>query len=631
MPSPDLRHVNLSAAQRRALASRSFPVPSVSCQPLGRGCDRISTSAGGATGVKGLNAVDSGSLPTNPLGDIEPPDQGLCAGNGSVVETNNIGEILVFNTALKRQSAPIPLDTLMGLTKLGWTSGGDPSCLYDPANGGHWFFTEIVSKNTAKSGGPFTGCFAGVANKCSEGIAVTDGNNPFGPYHVYFANADYNPAEPGYPSLLNDFAKISVTRDAFMMFYDEFPLVGSLPGFGGGFFNGAQQFAFRKSALEDGLPVKLANGKPNPAVTVARQNMGLIRTPDGTCARDKVLHQGGITCWVAVIPAQPVAGQFDNSHGGTGFMLGSLDFYGFVPLATSGDNRIASWAWTGLSALNSNGCASCSAGIRFTGQLFSGVKRYYDPETVNFGGIPAPQKTGPIPLGDECGAAGLSSETSCPEGGLATNGDNLTQVSQAQGQLWTATSTQVAQTYTGANAEIHMGAVYWVVGTRSFDKTRRFTLTSQGYVAPRHEDLSMPAMAATPTGGGKAIMLFTLTGNGGPTGADHGGFFPSTAFGRLTSTSGRLLNSRVNVADLGQSPQDGFSEYQGFPGPTRPRWGDYSWGLFVPGTGGRIYFANEYIQHPNCTGASFTLTIGTCGGTRDGFANWGTSVNYVTP
>ena len=103
-------------------------------------------------------------------------------------------------------------------------------------------------------------------------------------------------------------------------------------------------------------------------------------------------------------------------------------------------------------------------------------------------------------------------------------------------------------------------------------------------------------------------MLFTLSGNGGPTGADHGGFFPSTAFGRLTSTSGGLLNSTINIADMGQSPQDGFSEYQGFPGPTRPRWGDYSWGLFVPGSGGRIYFANEYIQFPNCTGASFTLT-----------------------
>ena len=34
--------------------------------------------------------------------DIEPADQGLCAGNGYVVEANNIGEILVFNKALQR-------------------------------------------------------------------------------------------------------------------------------------------------------------------------------------------------------------------------------------------------------------------------------------------------------------------------------------------------------------------------------------------------------------------------------------------------------------------------------------------------------------------------------------------------
>jgi hypothetical protein len=637
MPLPDLRQLHLSAAQRHRLDARvrSQPLPSVSCVPLGPGCDRISTSAGGATGVKGLKAVDSASLPTNPLGDIEPPDQGLCAGNGFVVETNNIGEILVFNTALKRLSAPIPLDTLMGLTGLGFSSGGDPSCVYDPSNGGHFFFTEIVSATSEASGGTFAGCFAGVANTCNEGIAVTDGNNPFGPYHVYFSNADYNPAEPGYPSLLNDFAKISVTRDAFLMFYDEFPLLpSSLPGFGGGFFNGAQELAFRKSALEAGLPTVLKNGKPNPAVTVVRENMGLISTPDGTCARDKVLHEGGITCWVAVIPAQPVGSQFDNAHGGTGFMLGSLDFYGFAAVSpTSGDNRLAAWAWTGLSALNSNGCASCNASIRFTGQLFSGVDRYYDPELTSngFQGSVGAQRNGPIPLGDECGAAGQSVFASCPEGGIQTNGDNFTQVSQAQGQLWASTATQIAQTYTRANAEIHQGAVYWVVGTKSFDKAGKFTLTGQGYVAAKHEDLSMPAMAATPTSGGKAIMLFTLSGNGGPTGADHGGFFPSTAFGRLTSTSGGLLNSTINIADMGKSPQDGFSEYGGFPGPTRPRWGDYSWGFFLPGTGGRIYFANEYIQYANCTGSAFTLTIGTCGGTRDGLANWGTSVNYVTP
>jgi hypothetical protein len=641
MPPVDLRQLHVSAAQRRQLGanSPSNPLPSVSCQPLGPGCDNISTSAGGATAVKGLNAVDSATHTTNIFKDVEPPDQGLCAGNGSVVETNNIGEILVFNTALHRQSAPISLDTIMGLTTRNWSSGGDPSCLYDSSNGGHWFFTQIVSASPESKGGAFTGCFAGVANECYEGIAVTDGSSPFGPYHVYFSRADYNPAEPGYPSLLNDFAKISVTRDAFLMFYDEFPLLPStLPGIGGGFFNGAQEFAFSKNALERGLPTVLANGQPNPAVTVARENMGLIGTPDGTCARDKVLHEGGITCWLSVIPAQPVAGQFDNNHGGTGFMLSSLDFYGFAAVSpTSGDNRIAAWAWTGLSALNRNGCTSCSAAIRFTGQLFSGVDRYFDPElTVNgYQASVGPQKTGPIPLGKDCSAIPPPPATTgpCPEGGINSNGDFLTQVAQAQGQLWGGTATQIAQTYAGASAEIHQSAVYWVVGTRSFDHAGKFTLTSQGYVSAKHEDLEFPSLAAAPASGGRAIMDFTLNGNGGPAGADHGGFFPSSAYGRLTSTSSGLLKSTINVANLGKSPQDGFTEYQGFPlTPTRPRWGDYSWALFVPGTGGRIYFANEYIQFPNCTGKAFSPTaIGTCGGTRDGMANWGTSVNYVTP
>jgi hypothetical protein len=634
MPLPDIRHLNLSAAQRSALkaSSPSFPVPAVGCVPLGPGCDNISTSNGGATSVKGLNAVDSAQHTTNIFNNVEPPDQGLCAGNGFVVETNNIGEILVFNSALQRKSAPISFDTIMGLTGKNWSSGGDPSCIYDPANGGHWFYTQIVSASPESQGGAFTGCFSGAANQCYEGIAVTDGNNPFGPYHVYFSAADYNPSEPGYPSLLNDFAKISLTRDAFMMFYDEFPLLpGTLPGVGGGIFNGAQELVFNKKALEQGLPTTLSDGSPNPAVTVALENMGHIATPDGTCAQDDVLQMGGITCWVAVIPAQPPQGQFDNNRGGTGFMVGSLDFYGFVPLATSGDNRIAAWAWTGLSALNSSGCSTCQANIRFQGELFSNVDKYYDPETnsPSLGAIYAPQKAGPIPLGDQCSAIG-SAMSSCPEGGLQTNGDNLTQVSQASGQLWASTPTQIAQTYTGRSAEIHLGAVYWVVGTKSFDTGGKLTLNSQGYVSPIHEDLSMPAMAAT---GSKAIMLFTLAGNGGPTGADHGGFYPSTAFGRLTSTSGGLTSSTVNIAALGASPQDGFSEYQPFfaDGTPRPRWGDYSWGFFLPDNG-RFYFANEYIQYPNCTKASgFTLDNATCGGTRNGLSNWGTSVNYVTP
>jgi hypothetical protein len=431
-------------------------------------------------------------------------------------------------------------------------------------------------------------------------------------------NANYDPKEPGTPYLLNDFGKIAATRDAFLLFYDEFPLNGSVPGLGGGFFNGSQEFAFGKTALEE--------GKPASAVTLARENMGLLRTPDGTCFSDSKYFRPGIACWLAAIPAVPPdPAQWDNSHGGSGFMLATVDFYGL------GGNQLGVFDWTGLKNLNSAGCSACS-GIRFGGQLFSGVLRYYNnPELPS--GFTAPQKAGPIPLGDECHKATfegkpLSTAAHCPENGIATNGDFMTQVSQGQGQLWGATSTELEQTYSSTNVpELHVGAVYWVVGTSSFDKTGKFTLTSQGYVSPMHEELEFPAMAAGASNG-RAIMDFTLSGNGGEFGADNGGFYPSTAFGRLTATSHGLLQSTINIADLGQAPYDGFGEYLGYPGTTRPRWGDYSNAVFM---GGRYYFATNYIQYPNCLPPKFTLTIGTCGGTRDGLENWGTSVNYVRP
>ena len=111
-------------------------------------------------------------------------------------------------------------------------------------------------------------------------------------------------------------------------------------------------------------------------------------------------------------------------------MFTSLDFFG------AGDTRVAAFDWTDLSALNSANCAGCG-GIQFGGTLLSGVEFY---QNEGFGPYLGKQKTGPIPLGDECGTAGLSTDTSCPEGNIATNGDGMTQVSQAGGNLWGAVS-----------------------------------------------------------------------------------------------------------------------------------------------------------------------------------------------
>ena len=311
---------------------------------MARAATRSTSTRGGANGVNGLNAFDSGTLSTNGAGDIEPSDQGLCAGNGFVVESNNIGEILVFNQNLHRVSSVISLDTLMGLTGLGYSSGGDISCAYDSSNGGHWFFTEIVSESPESAGGPFAGCFVGVPGTCYEGIAVTKGSNPFGPYNVYFLNANYNPAEPGAPYLLNDFAKIATSRTRSCSSTTSSRSRAARrrrlqrrPGVR------VQQERARARAAGDA-----AQRVAEPALQRRHREHGQHRD-----ARRSRAATGG-PCWYSVIPTEPPdASQFDNSHGGSGFMLATLDFYG------AGDTRVAAFDWTGLGNLNSPGCFSC--------------------------------------------------------------------------------------------------------------------------------------------------------------------------------------------------------------------------------------------------------------------------------
>jgi hypothetical protein len=134
-----------------------------------------------------------------------------------------------------------------------------------------------------------------------------------------------------------------------------------------------------------------------------------------------------------------------------------------------------------------------------------------------------------------------------------------------------------------------------------------------------HEDMEMPAIAAGDSAGASAIMVFTLSGPD---------YFPSTAFGEFTATSNGLSPTTIHIADLGMAPQDGFTEYQGYPpAATRPRWGDYNWAVYVPSTN-TVYFGSGYIQSAAC---SNFVANPTCGGTRDPYANWGTSVNSITP
>jgi hypothetical protein len=191
-------------------------------------------------------------------------------------------------------------------------------------------------------------------------------------------------------------------------------------------------------------------------------------------------------------------------------------------------------------------------------------------------------------------------------------------------------TTEVNQTF-ASSSEIHEGAVYWAVDTSSFDKTRQFIITNQGYVSAAHEDLEFPAMAGEGTAGnGGAIMDFTLNGNGGQR-------MPTTAAfteHRLRPAYRHLERpDRVGDQRRGRGPviPGRVHRVPGQPRPDPAPLGRLQLGNLPPRRQQPVVVRHQLHPVPQLHQKAFTPTIGTCGGTRDGLANWGTSVNYVVP
>ena len=205
--------------------------------------------------------------------------------------------------------------------------------------------------------------------------------------------------------------------------------------------------------------------------------MGPLATPDGTCARDKA-PQAGITCWVAVIPAQPADAASTTTqwwhrvHAG---LAGLLRLVPPRPPVTIGSRRGTGQGFPPSTARAAQRAApsasvgsSSPASTVTTGRTLSSL----------------PQKAGPIPLGDECGAAGLSAGSpppaSCPEGGHRHQRRLHDPGLAGAGSALGTTNTELAQTYAGANAEIHQSVVYWVVGTGIVRQDRQIHTDQSG-------------------------------------------------------------------------------------------------------------------------------------------------------
>jgi hypothetical protein len=516
---------------------------------------------------------------------VEPPDQGLCAGNGFVLESAN-DVLRIFNSAGANVAGPIDLNTFYGypaainrqVSPLQFgPSVTDPSCYFD-SDTQRWFHVVLTLDRAT----PTSQALAGTNHL---DIAVSTTPDPTGTWVVYQIPVQ-NDGTQGTPDhgcignrtppfvhgpCLGDYPHIGADANGFYITTNEFDLFGP-------FFHAAQIYAFSKHQLAANSPT--VNG-----ALYDTSDSSLLLQPDGV---------PGFTVW----PAQSPAGKYNTSNGGTEYLLSSNAVFtndGF-------DTRLRVWTLSNTSVLDSGGVPNINHGV-------ANVEGYAVPGR-------SAQKVGNVPLRDciavaTCAAAVGSVRFDNVEGRLPSNDSRMQQVSYANGRLWGALDTGLV--FDDNPNVVVAGIAYFVLNPSSL------TVAKQGYIGLENNNLTYPALAVNQSGRG--AVAFTVVG------PDN---FPSAGYASLDTKIGA---GDIHVAAAGAGPQDGFSEYyslsQGVsnpPGRIRPRWGDYGAAAV---DGGNIWIASEYIGQ-TCTFTDYLASpFGRCGGTRGSLGNWDTRISKL--
>jgi hypothetical protein len=552
------------------ITDRSLSRPGRSGASAGSGSVSKSNT-GLVSSFDGLNHRDNRLASGGNQFSLEPPDQGLCVGNGKVLEAVN-DVMRVYDTHGNALTAATALNAFYGyapaINRTTLQFGPfvtDPSCIFDGATQ-RWFLT-VLTLDTDPSTGDFVG-----TNHLD--LAVSTSSDPAGSWHVYRIPVQDN-GTAGTPNhhcdggfCIGDYPHIGADANGFYITTNEYEL------FADG-FTGAQIYAFSKQALA-------AN-----ATSVAVTQFDTAGMDNGN---------PGFTIW----PAQSPVGDFATAAGGTEYFLSSNAAEEANGNGTS--SSLLVWGLTNTSSLSGSPALTLS-------HVRLGVNPYAVPPR-------SAQKAGSVPLADclneaSCarlilGKADRFTEVESP---LDSNDTRMQQVMWANGKLWGALDT--ALTVGGVN---HAGIEWFVVRpTVKTDGTIGATLALNGYSGVAGNNLIYPAIGVTSSGRG--VMAFTVVG------ADH---YPSAGYAGIDAISGV---GAVHVAAEGLGPQDGFSGYRAFGDPPRPRWGDYGAAAV---DGNVIWIASEYIGQ-TCTLAQYTAApFGSCGGTRTALANWGTRISEVS-
>lgn len=519
--------------------------------------------------LRGLNHFDSRTADGGNQFSNEPPDQGLCAGGGKVVESVNTA-VQVYDTDGTAHGVT-SLNKFYGLPSAFVRPAGpfgpnlfDPTCVYDPQTKTFFHVVDDLAVD------PATGDLTGQAF-----LDIAVAKDPLGTWTVYRLDVT-NDGSNGTPThtdcpCFGDYPHVGLDRNGFYITTNEFPL--AVDG-----FNGAQVYAFSKA--------ELAAGAASVHVTAF-----------DTTGADQGL--GGFTVW----PAQsPSTGDFSRQAGGTEYFLSSNAVFG----ATEADihsTSIVVWSLTDTGTLGQDVPSARLHDARVA------VPEYSLPDPVR-------QKPGPTPLRSCLNRPDCRGNFADPGPKeklqtLDSNDTRMQQVAFVDGKLYGALDTNVT-----VKGERHAGIAWYVLEPSTTRAAVSAEVHVTGKLAVAGGDVTYPAVAVTSSGRG--VMAFTLAGPNR---------YPSAAY----ATIGEKGVGPVRVAAAGVGPQDGFAGYDVFnggPGTARPRWGDYGGAAAV---GGDVWIASEYIAQRCSLTTYLSDPFGTCNNTRTALANWATRVSLVRP
>jgi hypothetical protein len=185
------------------------------------------TNVPGETGFSAMGGVQQAG--TKGGLDLEPPDQGLCAGNGYVMEFVN-NAVAVYDQGGAQLLAPV--GSAVAFRQPPATFMSDPRCYYD-APTKHWFYQEF-DVGTLNSSGQ-------VVAPSTQFLAVSTTADPTGTYTVYaFPTTDR--ATAGCPCF-GDYDELGADNNGIYITTDEFGIASSA-------YNGVVMYAVSKETLE---------------------------------------------------------------------------------------------------------------------------------------------------------------------------------------------------------------------------------------------------------------------------------------------------------------------------------------------------------------------------------------------